>query len=251
MTFPLLLVLISLLTGIITLCDMLFWQKKRPAQQLPPKIIEQARSFFPVFLTVLLLRSFIIEPFRIPSSSLEPTLLVGDFIAVNKFSYGLRLPVIEKKIIPVATPKTGEIAIFRWPPDPKYDFIKRVIGVPGDKIGYHNKVLTINGKTMQQTFKEYTVDPSSGHTVALYSENLNGIVHDIFRRPQAPAFDFDITVPQGHYFMMGDNRDDSADSRFWGFVADENLRGKAMLTWFSWDSSLARVRWWRIGHFIR
>ena len=117
----------------------IFWSKKRNPGQAPTRLIEYSRSFFPVFFIVLLLRSFLIEPFRIPSGSLEPTLLVGDFLAVNKFAYGLRLPVWEKKIIPIANPKTGEIAVFRWPPDPTYDYIKRVIGVPGDKIAYHNR----------------------------------------------------------------------------------------------------------------
>lgn len=250
MNFALVLFLLSLTSGIIYLLDVLLWEKKRITGQKPVRVIEYARSFFPVFITVFLLRSFLIEPFRIPSGSLEPTLLVGDFLAVNKFAYGIRLPIIEKKIIPIANPKTGEIAIFRWPPDPSYDYIKRVIGVPGDKISYHNKILTINGKEMKQTFKEYTVDPSSGNAVARYSEDLNGVVHDIFKRTDVPDVNFDIVVPKDHYFMLGDNRDDSADSRFWGFVPDENLRGKAMVTWMSWDSTHDQVRWNRIGRFI-
>ncbi len=141
-----------------------------------------------MFFIVLLLRSFLIEPFRIPSGSLEPTLLVGDFVAVNKFSYGFRLPVWEKKMIPVALPKTGEIAVFRWPPEPSVDYIKRVIGVPGDKVSYHNKILTINGKEAKQTFVKYTIDESSGNAVAQYKENLNGIIHDIFVRSNITVF---------------------------------------------------------------
>ncbi|CDZ77090.1 Signal peptidase I [Legionella massiliensis] len=250
MNFALLLVVLSLLSGIVYLLDILFWAKKRGAEQKPGKIIEYSRSFFPVFFLVLLLRSFLIEPFRIPSGSLEPTLLVGDFLAVNKFSYGFRLPVWEKKVIPVANPKTGEIAVFRWPPNPSYDYIKRVIGVPGDKVSYHNKVLTINGKEMKQTFVEYTTDESSGKAVAKYTEDLNGVVHDIYIRPDVPAEDFDVEVPSGQYFMMGDNRDDSADSRFWGFTADEYLRGKAFIVWMSWNSKTGSIRWSRIGRFI-
>jgi signal peptidase I len=161
MNFALILVVLSALSGFIYLLDWLFWEKKRSADQKPGKIVEYSRSFFPVFLIVLLLRSFLIEPFRIPSGSLEPTLLVGDFVAVNKFAYGLRLPVLENKIVPLALPKTGEIAVFRWPPEPSYDYIKRVIGVPGDKVSYHNKKLTINGKEAKQTFVEYTMDESS------------------------------------------------------------------------------------------
>ena len=147
-------------------------------------------------------------------------------------------------------PKTGEIAVFRWPPAPEYDFIKRIIGVPGDKISYHHKVLTINGKEMKQTFIEYTTDESSDKAVAKYRENLAGVVHDIYVRPEVPSMDYDITVPDGYYFMMGDNRDGSADSRFWGFVADDYLRGKAFLVWLSWNSKTGGFRWSNIGHFI-
>lgn len=250
MNFALILLLLSFITGFIYLLDVLFWAKKRDSEQKPGRIIEYSRSFFPVFLIVLLLRSFLIEPFRIPSGSLEPTLLVGDFVAVNKFAYGLRLPVVEKKIIPIANPKTGQIAVFRWPPEPTYDYIKRVIGTPGDRISYHDKVLTVNGKEAKQTFIEYTMDESSGKPVAKYQENLNGTVHDIFVRADVPAVDFDVVVPEGNYFMMGDNRDDSADSRFWGFVPDNYLRGKAFLVWMSWNGKTDSLRWSKIGRFI-
>lgn len=250
MNFALILVVLSAITGFIALLDMVFWAKKRSADQQPNKLIEYAYSFFPVFFVVLMLRSFLIEPFRIPTGSLEPTLLVGDFVAVNKFAYGLRLPVLESKIIPIADPKNGEIAVFRWPPEPSYDYIKRVIGIPGDKISYHNKKLSINGKEATQTFVEYTVDESSGKAVAKYKENLLGRVHDIFVRPDVPAVDFDIVVPEGHYFMMGDNRDDSADSRYWGFVPESYLRGKAFLVWMSWNGNADNVRWSKIGKLI-
>lgn len=250
MNFALILVILSAVSGFIALLDVLIFSKRRPNHQKPNYIIEMSRSFFPVFFAVLILRSFLIEPFRIPSGSLMPTLFVGDFVAVNKFSYGLRLPVLENTIFSVSHPKTGEIAVFRWPPDPSYDYIKRVIGVGGDKISYHNKVLTINGKEMSQTFVDYTVDESSGAPVARYRENLNNVEHDIFVRPDVPAVDFDIVVPEGQYFMMGDNRDDSADSRFWGFVKDEYLRGKAFLVWMSWNGTAYNVRWSRIGQMI-
>lgn len=250
MNFALLLVVLSALTGVVCLLDHFFWKKKRRPEQHPSKIIEYSRSFFPVFFIVLLLRSFLFEPFRIPSGSLEPTLLVGDFLIVNKFAYGLRLPVSESKIVPFGKPKQGDIVVFRWPPNPSYDYIKRVIGVPGDHVVYHNKVLTINGQTMQQTFDEYTTDESSGHAVAKYREDLNGIKHDIFVRPDVEAVDLDITVPAGNYFVMGDNRDDSADSRFWGFVTDAHLRGKAALIWMSWNGKTDMIRWRRIGSLI-
>ncbi|MDP1602602.1 MAG: signal peptidase I [Legionella sp.] len=250
MNFALILVILSLVSGIIYLLDILFWEKKRRPNQKPGRIIEYSRSFFPVFFLVLLLRSFLVEPFRIPSGSLEPTLLVGDFLAVNKFAYGFRLPVWEKKVIPVANPKTGEIAVFRWPPEPSYDYIKRVIGVPGDKISYKNKVLTVNGIEAKQTFIDYTTDESSGKAVAKYQENLGGVVHDIYVRPDVAAVDFEVEVPEGQYFMMGDNRDDSADSRYWGFVSDSYLRGKAFLVWMSWNGQTDSVRWSKIGHLI-
>lgn len=250
MNFAFWLLLLSLLTGCIYALDVLFWAKKRAVHQAPSKIIEYARSFFPVFITVLLLRSFLVEPFRIPSGSLEPTLLVGDFLVVNKFSYGLRLPVFETKILATGTPKVGDITVFRWPPNPSFDYIKRVIGVPGDHIVYHDKILTINGIKAPQTFVAYTTDPISGHAVVHYKEDLLGIKHDIFVRNDVAANDFDLVVPPHQYFMMGDNRDDSADSRFWGFVGDEYLRGKALLIWMSWDSQLDTIRWRRLGTLI-
>lgn len=250
MNFALILVIISAITGLIYLLDVIFWAKKRVADQKPGHIIEFSRSFFPVFFAVLLLRSFLVEPFRIPSGSLEPTLLVGDFVAVNKFAYGLRLPVWEKKVISISHPKTGEVAVFRWPPEPSYDYIKRVIGVPGDHITYHNKVLTINGHQAKQSFSEYTIDESSGKAVAKYNENLNGVEHFIFVRSDIPAVDFDLVVPEGNYFMMGDNRDDSADSRFWGFVPESYLRGKAFLVWMSWNGKTDTIRWSKIGRLI-
>lgn len=250
MNFALILLLLSLFTGLIALLDILFWAKKRPKNKKPNWFIESSRSFFPVFLLVLLLRSFLIEPFRIPTGSLVPTLLVGDFVAVNKFAYGFRLPVWEKKIISIKNPKTGDIAIFRWPPNPEYDFIKRVIGVPGDKISYRNKVLTINGKEIKQTFEEYTTDESSGRAVARYRESLNGLNHDIYINPAIASQDFEVEVPKGHYFMMGDNRDDSADSRYFGFVSEEYLRGKALLVWMSWNKKTYSVRWSRIGRLV-
>lgn len=251
MNFALILLVLSGISGFIYMLDVIFWAKKRNSNQKPSLIIEYSRSFFPIFFIVLLLRSFLVEPFRIPSGSLEPTLLVGDFVAVNKFAYGLRLPVWEKKVVSIANPKTGEIAVFRWPPEPSYDYIKRVIGVPGDKISYHNKKLTINGVEAKQRFIEYTVDESSGNAVAKYQEDLNGVVHDIFIRSEVPAIDYDVVVPEGQYFMMGDNRDDSADSRFWGFVPDSYLRGKAFLVWMSWNAKAFTPRWSHIGRLIK
>lgn len=251
MNFALLLVILTIISGIVCLMARYYFDKREVSSVLILKTIEYSRSFFPVFLIVLLIRSFLIEPFRIPSGSLEPTLLVGDFLAVNKFIYGLHLPVLETRILPVKNPKTGEIAIFRWPPDPSYDYIKRVIGTPNDKVAYKNKILYVNGQEVKQTFKGYTVDESSGKAVIQYEEVLNGVSHAIFVRPDVPAYDFEITVPAGHYFMMGDNRDDSADSRFWGFVPESFLRGEALLVWMSWNGKKDTVRFSRIGKIIR
>src|SRR3990167_1374067 len=156
MNFALLLLMLSLLSGLIVLFDKLCWAKKRKEGEKLPKMIDYSYSYFPVFFLVLCLRSFLVEPFRIPSGSLEPTLQIGDFVAVNKFRYGFHLPVLETKILPIKNPKTGDIAVFRWPPDPSFDYIKRVIGVPGEIITYHNKILTIDGRVQNQTFVEST-----------------------------------------------------------------------------------------------
>jgi signal peptidase I len=249
MSFALVLLLLSAITGCIVLLDRLVLAKRRKGAAMPGWI-ESSHAYFPIFLAVLLFRSFIIEPFRIPSSSLEPTLLVGDFVAVNKFAYGLRLPVWETKILPWNSPKVGDVAVFRWPPNPAFDYIKRVVGAPGDVVSYHNKQLTINGVPMTQTFIENTIDESSGQTVAKYSENLNGVTHAIYVRPSIPATDFEVTVPANAYFMMGDNRDDSADSRYWGVVDDQYLRGKAFITWMSWGGVHDLIRVNRIGRLI-
>ncbi|MDX2345918.1 MAG: signal peptidase I [Legionella sp.] len=250
MSFALLLVILTALTGSIALIDKCYWAKQRDSAAAEPKLVEHARAFFPIFLIVLLLRSFLVEPFRIPSGSLEPTLQVGDFVAVNKFAYGLHLPVLETKILSINNPKTGDIAVFRWPPSPNFDYIKRVIGVPGDVVSYHNKQLIINNKKMPQKFIEYTLDESSGRTVARYQEDLNGVVHDIYINPKDRPIDFDFTVPKGHYFMLGDNRDDSADSRYWGFLPEENLRGRAFFVWMSWNNKKHMPRWENIGHIL-
>ena len=250
MNFPLILLVLTLLSGGLSLIDRLFFAKNRPVSEKMPKVFEYSYSFFPVLFAVLVVRSFLGEPFRIPSSSLEPTLLIGDFVLVNKFTYGLRLPVFETKIVSVNNPKTGQIAVFRWPPNPSFDYIKRVIGQPGDTVAYHNKQLSINGVVMKQTFIEYTVDPHSGQTVALYEENLKGIKHEIYLRPDVEATDFEVKIPPHAYFMMGDNRDDSADSRYWGVVDDRFLRGQAFMTWMSVDWKNFSIRFNRIGKFI-
>jgi len=249
MTFALILLILTSLTGLLTLFDLLIWSKK-PRKGIVNTIVKEGRSYFIVFLSVFLLRSFFYEPFRIPTGSLEPTLNVGDFILVNKFAYGFRFPVIEKEVIPFGLPKHGDIAIFRWPPDPSFDYIKRVIGLPHDVIAYHNKQLTVNGKAFPLTYIEDTIDESSDRHVAKYEEDYFGVKHFVYLNPDMPAFDFEVTVPDNQYFMMGDNRDDSADSRFFGFVDESYLRGRGDLIWMSFDGKKDWLRLNRIGKII-
>lgn len=253
--FPFFLTATVLITGIIILIDKLFFAAKRKASnKTNPWYVEYSISFFPVLLIVLIIRSFIVQPYRVPTGSLEPTILPGDFIIVNQFAYGLRLPVINKKIWSVGEPKLGDIALFRWPNDPSILFIKRVIGTPGDHISYHNKILSINGKKIRQEDHGLALDEEGFFPTLVYrkTEYLTPkLQHEIFLRKDINNNEsFDIVVPPNQYFMMGDNRDASDDSRDWGFVPEENLVGKAFGTWMSWDTKKYKVKWERIGKAI-
>jgi len=276
--FPAFLVAASVLTGGIWLIDALFFASRRrqaagrdagegtgvQGKVKDPALVEYARSFFPVIFAVLLLRSFLVEPFRIPSGSMMPTLLVGDFILVNKFTYGIRLPVLNKKIIEMGEPKRGDVIVFRYPLNPGIDYIKRVVGLPGDTLYYQDKVLYINGKAMPQTRVGIYTGVGSGarETGAIKNlENLDGVEHSILIHPMAPNLPMGcnvlrngpVTIPAGHYFAMGDNRDNSNDSRCWGFVPEENLVGKAFGIWMNWDTGLNSfppIAWERIGRGI-
>ena len=240
-----------IISGIIALADILIFAPIRKRKNIghPSVLIEYARSFFPILLLVLLLRSFLAEPFRIPSGSEKPDLLIGDFIVANKFTYGIRLPVLHKKIMAIGEPKRGDIVVFLWPKDTSTYFIKRVIGLPGDVITYKDKVLTINGQVAPQTLLGERTDQDANEKwrVLLKRENLLGVQHDIYLRPDQLATDFSVTVPPGNYFVMGDNRDNSLDSRYWGFVPEKDLIGKAIWVFFSWDNEHHRVRWHRLG----
>ena len=198
-----------------------------------PILVEYAKSFFPVFFIVLILRSFLVEPFTIPSASMVPTLKIGDYILVNKFAYGLRLPVIGTMVYEIDEPKRGDIMVFKFPENPKINYIKRVVGLPGDRIRYdNNKILTINGEVIENELMAKL--PPSLPSVFVYKENLNGTEHQMqhmLRRPGFRAKDW--VVPEGQYFMMGDNRDNSNDSRGWGFVPDKNVVGKAFAIWMN------------------
>lgn len=253
--FELILLLLVLISGLISLLDRLWFAKKRAKQTSPkvPIIIEYSRSFFPVLFIVFLLRSFVIEPYRIPSGSLKPTLQTGDFIVVNKFAYGLRMPVFHTKFLDIHEPKEGDIMVFRFPPNPSIDYIKRVIGVPGDHIEYKDKVLIINGKVMPQKFIRYAIEGEPGEgtwKVEERQEILNGVKHKIYIRPDTTNSNFEINVPPGKYFVMGDNRDSSSDSRYWGFVPEANIIGQAFFVLMSWNDDTDSVRWSRIGKIV-
>jgi len=224
----------------------------QPEQE--PILVEYARSFFPVILIVLLLRSFLVEPFRIPSGSMMPTLLIGDFILVNKFTYGVRLPVINKKLIEVGEPERGDIVVFRFPKDPSVDYIKRVIGLPGDKISYYGKQLAVNGKAVNATALGDYRGVGKGENMSgsiLLSEDLTGVTHDILIREGQPSVQGEFTVPAGQYFVMGDNRDNSNDSRYWGTVPEANLVGRAFLIWMNWDLDNGGVSLGRLGTMLK
>jgi len=195
-----------------------------------PMFADYSRSFFPVLTFVLVLRSFFMEPYQIPSGSMLPTLEVGDFIVVNKFEYGVRLPVLGTKVLDFNEPKAGDVMVFKYPQDPSIKFIKRVIGVPGDTLELREKVIYINGQQMTQT---YVADASP--TTEIYTEQLGDSEHQIWRN-KSPGKNGKVTIPPGQYFVLGDNRDGSNDSRYWGFVPEENITGKAVAVWLHWES---------------
>ena len=291
----LILVVLSALTGVIWLIDKLAFAPARNAQARSigeitalseperkarmqealrePVITEYARSFFPVLVLILVFRSFIVEPFKIPSGSMIPTLLVGDFILVNKFSYGLRLPVLNSKFLELGEPERGDVIVFRYPgyqcerggetvrsgtpcfeplsPVPKQDYIKRVVGLPGDEITYRNKVLWVNGKEISQVYVAPYIGPAeAGRNMdgaQVKDEMLSTQSHRMMVQQNNAGLEGTWRVPPDSYFVMGDNRDSSADSRYWGFVPESNLVGKAILIWFNWDDT---IDYRRIGTVI-
>jgi signal peptidase I len=220
------------------------------AEDQQPILVQYARSFFPIFLIVLLLRSFLVEPFRIPSGSMMPTLLIGDFILVNKFTYGIRLPVLNAKIIDMGTPQRGDVIVFRYPEDLTTPYIKRVIGVPGDRVTYFDKVLKINGEVIETKELGPYVGAGAGANFTdeiVLDEDLETTRHKILVNPQVHSREVDMIIPDRQYFVMGDNRDNSKDSRYWGTVPDENLIGRAFMIWMNWDGG---VDWTRLGGVI-
>ncbi|HVL35134.1 MAG TPA: signal peptidase I [Burkholderiales bacterium] len=251
MSFAAFLLTLLVVTGAVWALEAAWLRKRRPAGARQPWWVEYSVSFFPVILIVFVLRSFLVEPFKIPSSSMVPTLLVGDFILVNKFTYGIRLPVINRKVLELGSPERGDVMVFRYPDDPSLDYIKRVVALPGDRVEYRNKRLTINGKPVALRQVDDYLSRERMQFSRRYVETLNGAEHEILIDEDAPALvapsrtfphagncNYNIsglacTVPPGHYFVMGDNRDNSSDSRVWGFVPDENIVGKAFFIWLN------------------
>ena len=262
--FSLLLVALTALTGLVWFLDSLFLKRRRMDRAVQksierprdPVIIEYSRSLFPVLLIVLLFRSFLFEPFKIPSGSMIPTLLVGDFIVVNKYAYGLRLPVVHTKIVPISDPERGDVVVFRYPVDTKVNFIKRLVGLPGDTISYRDKKLYVNGELVptedQGNYSSSEVKCSTPRPDAIrLTENLGGVSHDILIHEGSGSRDGQWQVPEGHYFVMGDNRDRSNDSREWGFVPEQNLMGRAIGIWLNFDYTKGCGDLSRVGDAIQ
>jgi signal peptidase I len=269
------LLFLTIASGTIYLLDFLFFQqarlapykdqlaglKKKEKRQFykdhglkAPFIADQARSLFSVFIIVFFLRTFFIGNFMIPTASMTPTLPVGDFIFVNKTAYGIRAPFSNETIVKMGKPERGDIAVFHFPVNPDVDFVKRIVGMPGDVISYKNKMLTINGHKLDYTdcnrdaknYYNQSLAGGSGDTVC--TEDLLGVKHQVDWVDSSSAKDFEgLKVPVGHYFVMGDNRDNSEDSRYWGFVPKKDLVGKAKVVWMSWDKIDKKVRWDELG----
>ncbi len=251
--FAAVLLVAAVITGLIWLFDAKWARKRRTDGEPEPVVVDMARAFFPVIVVVFMIRSFWVEPFKIPSGSMKPTLLVGDFILVNKYTYGIRIPVINKKVIDINPVARGDVVVFRYPADPSVDYIKRVVGLPGDKVEYRNKRITVNGETVPaQNSGSYTDAELNFLKLPTYAEKLGTHTHQFMIVPGQPPVElsqvrqfahrenceynddgFSCTVPPGEYFMMGDNRDQSSDSRYWGFVPDDHIKGRAFLVWMN------------------
>lgn len=246
MIFALILMISTLITGLIYLFDLSFKFSNQYNNKPLTKIIKVAKEFFPILLLVFVIRTFIVEPFKIPSGSMMPTLIAGDFIAVNKFSYGLRLPVFNKLIFETGAPQRGDVFVFHYPKDPSIDYIKRVIGLPGDNIKYKNKKLFVNDVAVSQTYTgiyKYSLKEDLEVSAKEFKEDHGDYSHSILIH-DIPSESVEFVVPDGHYFAMGDNRDNSSDSRVWGFVPDELLVGKAFVIWLNFSEPN------RIGNWI-
>jgi signal peptidase I len=275
--FPLILVLLVFGSGLIWSLDALFlaparkrnvlqlrseypdWDDSKSAQAKnyqakaelaarEPTYVEYAKSFFPVLLVVFVLRSFLVEPFQIPSSSMVPTLQVGDYILVNKFTYGIRLPVIRNKVFDLNQPKRGDVMVFFPPHLNDTYYIKRVVGLPGDRVSYTNKQITVNGEQVES--EHVATLPEGRERYQLGFETLGESRHLMQTNDRRRADSFSVVVKPGHYFMMGDNRDNSSDSRVWGQVPEKDIVGKAFAIWMHWDSIFSLPSFSRVGTII-
>jgi len=242
--FPLFLVLATALTGLIWLLEVVWLARRRQVEKSAkmavastdqPLLVEYAISFFPVLLFVLVLRSFLFEPFQIPTGSMIPTLNIGDFILVNKYAYGIRLPVVGTKVLEIDDPKRGEVMVFIPPHKDEY-FIKRVVGLPGDRVRYQDKKLFINDVLQEQVFVERLTGENA--QAVRFQETLGEVDHFIYRNRYKDPRSQEWLVPDGYYFMMGDNRDRSSDSRYWGFVTEKQIVGKAIAVWLHKEPGL-------------
>ncbi|TFG87339.1 MAG: signal peptidase I [Chromatiales bacterium] len=262
MDFALILVIATALAGVIWAVDIAWLRPRRlavaakgggaaaVASAPEPVVVEYARSFFPILLVVLLIRSFLFEPFRIPSSSMLPTLLIGDFIFVNEYTYGLRLPVLNTEIFDLGSPERGDVVVFRLPADPSTNYIKRLVGLPGDSITYRNSQIYVNKQPVSVTLTgPYQGGDQPGSILG--REQLGEHEHDVLFMPGRGSVEGTFIVPAGYYFMMGDNRDNSRDSRYdgVGMIPDGNLVGKAVRIWMNWDFP-GIPGWQRIGRGI-
>jgi signal peptidase I len=253
MNFALFLLILLVVTGAVWLLELAVLRKGRVAGAKQPWWVEYSISFFPVILIVFFLRSFLVEPFKIPSGSMIPTLLIGDFILVNKYTYGIRIPVVNRKVIEIGRPQRGDVMVFRYPVDPSLDYIKRVVGVPGDKLEYRGRRLYINGTAVPMRRIDDYLSKERMQFSQRYVEKLNAVEHEILVEEDAPSFiqrmrtfpfqdncnyntsGLACTVPPDHYFVMGDNRDNSSDSRVWGFVPDDHIVGRAFFIWLNFN----------------
>lgn len=262
--FEVILVLATAVSGLIWAIDAVVFAGARRARSMEkthgartdafpdPALVEYARSFFPVLLIVLVLRSFLAEPFRIPSPSMLPTLQVGDFIVVSKLSYGIRLPVTDTQVIETGQPERGDVAVFRYPRKPSINYIKRIVGLPGDQIAYYNRRLFINGDPVpMERVGEYRPARQNGRSELLeFHETIGDTTHSVLLDPNGRSPEGEFIVPEGQYFVLGDNRDHSNDSRSWGYVPEANLVGEAKFIWMHWDWDGGGVDWPRIGNGI-
>lgn len=248
----LILTVLTAFSGVVVAIDRFYLRKLTPdagegSNHALDTLVDYSRSFFPVLLFVLVIRSFVFEPFRIPSGSMRPTLVQGDYIFVTKYSYGLRLPVVDMKIIETGEPERGDVVVFRLPADPSINYIKRVVGLPGDTVVYRDHQLTVNG---EQVPLRPAPDGRDEEALYRYLEDLGGHEHSILLAgPGRSSREGVFEVPEGHYFMLGDNRDNSRDSRFIGMIPERNLVGQAVRIWMHMDG-LEWPDWGRIGNKI-